>query len=122
MTQLFTPTGDGCDKYHHDTQVRQKTGGRVAGTPNRRTLELQERLEALGVDPLEGLAEIAKDVTAPIEIRARVQMELLQYLFPKRKALEVSNKTQQPISIRIGISVPSDPLPMVDEVSPAISA
>ena len=81
-----------------------KTGGRVAGTPNKRTQDLQERLEALGVDPLEGLALIAKDTSTPLELRAKVQSDLLQYLYPKRKALDVGSSNQQPVSIRIGLS------------------
>ena len=85
-----------------------KTGGRIAGTPNKRTQDLQDRLEALGVDPLEGLAQIAKDDTAPLELRAKVQMDLMSYLYPRRKALEVGSSNQQPISIRIGLSAVQD--------------
>lgn len=81
----------------------RKTGGRVAGTPNKRTQDLMERLDALGVDPVNGLAAIARDETAPLELRARVQMELMGYLFPKRKALDVSSDEKQSISISIGI-------------------
>lgn len=85
-----------------------KTGGRIAGTPNKRTQDLQERLEALGVDPLQGLALIAKDETAPLELRAKVQSDLMQYLYPKRKSLDVGSTNQQPISIRIGLSPVQD--------------
>jgi hypothetical protein len=81
----------------------RKTGGRTAGTPNRRTQDLAARLEALGVDPVLGLAQIAQDATAPIELRARVQCELMAYLYPKRRALDVNGQAQQPISINIGI-------------------
>lgn len=92
-----------------------KTGGRIAGTPNKRTLDLQERLEALGVDPVMGLAAIAKDASAPLEIRARVQLELLSYLYPKRRALDVASSNQQPISINIGIaSKPVQPQPVLE--------
>ena len=81
----------------------RKTGGRVAGTPNRRTEELVTRLEALGVDPVSGLAMIANDPTASLDLKARVQMELLGYMYPKRRAIDVSGPTQQAVSIRIGI-------------------
>ena len=81
----------------------KKTGGRVAGTPNKRTHELVDRLHDLGVDPVAGLAEIAKDENAPLEIRARVQMELMAYLYPKRKAVEVAGPNQPPIVINLGI-------------------
>jgi hypothetical protein len=86
-----------------------KSGGRVSGTPNLRTQELMSRLEALGVDPVLGLAQIAKDPTASLDLRARVQIELLAYMYPKRKALDVSAQPQQPISIRIGIPNKAEP-------------
>ena len=65
-----------------------KTGGRVAGTPNRRTVEVMDRLEALGCDPIEGMARIAMDMTTPVEVRARMFAELAGYVAPKRKAIE----------------------------------
>lgn len=43
----------------------RKTGGRVAGTPNKRTMEVMERLESLGCDPIEGMAKIAMDRRPP---------------------------------------------------------
>ncbi len=39
--------------------ARQKTGGRKAGTKNKRTEEVDARLKALGCDPIEGMARIA---------------------------------------------------------------
>lgn len=78
----------------------------MAGTPNKRTQDLMERLEALDLDPVCGLAAIANDATAPLELRARVQMELMGYLYPKRKALDVSSTENQSISINIGIPQP----------------
>jgi hypothetical protein len=49
-----------------------------------------ERLEALGCDPLEGLARIAADPSTDTALRARIYADLLPYLYPKRKAVEVS--------------------------------
>lgn len=88
----------------------KKTGGRAVGTPNKRTQDLMERLDQLGVDPVNGLAAIATDESAPLELRARVQMELMAYLYPKRKALDVSSSEQQSISISIGIPQPARPV------------
>jgi len=67
----------------------KKTGGRVAGTPNKRTSELVDRLEALGCDPVEGMAKIAMDDSNPPELRGRMYAELAGYVYPKRKAVEV---------------------------------
>ena len=68
----------------------RKTGGREAGTPNRRTVEAQERLEALNCDPIEGMARIAMDPATPRELKARMFAELAPYRYPKRKAIEYS--------------------------------
>ena len=67
-----------------------KTGGRTAGTPNKRTGDVMWRLEALGCDPLQGLAKIAADPNTDTTLRARVLADLLPYLYPKRKALELT--------------------------------
>jgi hypothetical protein len=67
-----------------------KTGGRRQGTPNRATLTVAEKLEALGCDPIEGMARIAMDEKNPVEIRGRYYSELAQYLYPKRKPLDLS--------------------------------
>lgn len=77
----------------------QKTGGREAGTPNKRTADLMERLEGLGCDPLEGLARIADDPSTDTALRARVYADLLQYLYPKRKAVELSGADGDAIKI-----------------------
>jgi hypothetical protein len=90
--------------------IGRKTGGRMAGTPNRKTADLLERLDSLGVDPVSGLAAIAKDEAAPIELRARVQMELMTYIYPKRKSLDLSTTENQSINIQIGIPLPAKPV------------
>ena len=89
---------------------RGKTGGRQKGTPNKRTVEFAERLEKLNCDPLELMARmvngeetqpakvgvdddgntIIEDLPPSWELRASCAKELLQYLYPKRKALELS--------------------------------
>lgn len=81
----------------------KKTGGRTKGTPNKRTADVIDRLERLGCDPLEGLARIAMDPESPPELRGRLYAELLQYVAPKRRALDVNASEAPPISIRIGI-------------------
>jgi len=67
-----------------------KTGGRVRGTPNRRTAVLAERLDELGLDVVAGLVAIAKDERADLTVKARILCELAGYLFPKRKAVDLS--------------------------------
>lgn len=80
-----------------------KTGGGTAGTPNRRTAEVAERLAALGCDPIEGMARLAMDESVAPELRGRMFAELAQYVAPKRKALDVASASHQPVNINIGI-------------------
>ena len=67
----------------------RKTGGRQAETPNRRTLELAERLEAADFDPVQVVIDVARDAASSPELRLRAAAELLPYLFPRRKAVEL---------------------------------
>ena len=69
---------------------RQKTGGRQKGTPNKRTVELAEKLAEMGFDPVATLVAIARDPSATPELRAHCAADLLPYLYPRRKAVELS--------------------------------
>jgi hypothetical protein len=66
----------------------EKRGGRQKGTPNKKTLGVTEKLEALACDPIEGIARTAMDETQPMALRTSIYRELAQYVTPKRKALE----------------------------------
>lgn len=68
----------------------KKTGGRTKGTLNKATQDVLARLDALGCDPIEGMALIAADKTASLELRGRMYAELAQYVAPKRKAMELT--------------------------------
>jgi len=65
-----------------------KTGGRVKGTPNKRTQDLTERLAELGCDPVEGMARLAMDPNSSPDLKGRMYAELAQYVYPKRRAVE----------------------------------
>jgi hypothetical protein len=91
-----------------------KTGGRKKGTPNIRTKEALEIAEELGIDPFrillqfaqgdwEGLgytSEVYHKETAegettmgfviPPELRQKAAGEATKYLYPQRKAVELS--------------------------------
>ena len=68
----------------------RKTGGRVKGSLNKQTVDIIEKLSAIGCDPIMGMAKIAMDVKNPLDIRSRMYSELSQYVAPKRKAVEHS--------------------------------
>jgi hypothetical protein len=83
--------------------IGRKTGGRTAGTPNRRTADVVARLKILGCDPIEGMARLAMDLENAPELRGRMFSELAQYVAPKRRALDVAAADAAPVMIRIGI-------------------
>jgi hypothetical protein len=86
-----------------------KTGGRQKGTPNRATLTAAEKLEALGCDPLEGMARIAMDERNSPETRGRFYSELAQYIYPKRKAVEVIDEQATEINVNTDLDDSEDP-------------
>jgi hypothetical protein len=75
-----------------------KTGGRKKGTPNQKTLVLKSINEALGVDVPQKLAELLPFLEP--DKQADVLLELLNYIYPKRKALEHSGPDGGPIEVQ----------------------
>ncbi len=63
-----------------------KTGGRVKGTPNKRSTHFATRLEELGFDPLSELIKLFPEFCR--ERKAIVLLSLFAYLYPKRKSVE----------------------------------
>jgi hypothetical protein len=68
--------------------------GRLKGSRNKQTLAVIDRLEALGCDPIEGMAQIAMDDGADMSLRAQMYKELAQYIAPKRRAVEMKAEGQ----------------------------
>ena len=77
-----------------------KTGGRTPGTPNRKTQAVIDRLDALGCDPIEGMARIAMDEKVEMSIRAQMYKELAQYVASKH-TIEASDEEAGPVPVNI---------------------
>ena len=73
-----------------------KTGGRTRGTPNKKSDELLRKLEKLGCDPIEGLATIAMAPETKLDLKVRCYAELAQYVYPKRKAVDLGGQDDEP--------------------------
>lgn len=78
------------DKYGN------KTGGRQKGTPNKRTADLLERLG--NYNPLDALLAISQDEDTPLEIQVKINLDLMNYVYPKRKSVEFNDKIDVLIS------------------------
>ena len=75
------------------TKGHTKTGGRKKGTPNKRTADIMERLK--GVDIVGELLEIAR-TTEKEDTKVIVYKELMKYVYPQRKAVEIANEVELP--------------------------
>lgn len=83
----------------------KKTGGRQKGTPNKKTNAIQDRLEELGCDPIEGMVRIGVQAEGAGEyaLAGTMYKELAQYIAPKRKAVEISADSEDGEVEAIGI-------------------
>ena len=84
----------------------ERRGGRQKGTPNKRTLDVADRLKTLGCDPIEGMALIAMDESNTPELRGKMFSELAQYIAPKRKAVEHSTDPDAPMKLEVAWGTP----------------
>lgn len=66
-----------------------KTGGRTKGTQNKKTQHLFEVLDTLKFDAPERLVELLPKLS--LEKQADILLNLMSYLYPKRKAFELTN-------------------------------
>lgn len=85
-----------------------KTGGRARGTPNKRTQALKEILEGKGISIPERIMAALPDL--PIERQITVLLDLMPYLYPKRKSVELQvDSDPEPIGDRVDLSKLSIP-------------
>ncbi len=89
-----------------------KTGGRNAGTPNKRTLsrqqDLLDRIEMIELElglnpgelhPIEGLARIAGKPNTPLDIKVDCLKSMAPYLIPKLATVTVKGDKDEPIQV-----------------------
>ena len=81
----------------------KKTGGRKRGVPNKRTtaklLGIEEYCRQKKYDPLHAMIDIALDANTDPAIRLSCHKEVAQYIYAKRKAVELSGKDSGAIHI-----------------------
>ena len=78
------------DKYGN------KTGGRQKGTPNKKTADLLERLG--NYNPVDALLAISQDENTPLDIQVKINLDLMNYIYPKRKSVDFNDKIDFSIS------------------------
>ena len=75
--------------------MRHKTGGRKAGTPNKISELVKNRLDELNCDPIEQLVIIAREAQAQddLQLAGSMYKELASYIAPKVKSIAIVDKS-----------------------------
>lgn len=79
----------------------KKTGGRLPGTPNKKSLEIRDLVAEKypGYHPVLALAEIATDPANEVSIRLQANKEVAKYVAPQLKAVEIKHKEDEEVRI-----------------------
>jgi hypothetical protein len=76
---------------------RPKTGGRRAGTPNKKTVERRlaiENIKASGKDPVSFFADLLRNEAAPLDLRFAAAKELAPFVHPRLASVEARTGVQ----------------------------
>ena len=79
-------------------KTRPEGSGRKKGTLNVKTAALEEICQKHNIHPFEAMVKLAL-TTDKDDLRFNALKELCQYLYPKRKAVEVSNASEEGFKI-----------------------
>ncbi len=89
-----------------------KTGGRKAGTLNKFNTEQIEKVKNLcvqyQVDPIEALLKISSDENIDLNLRVSILKEIAQYVYPKRKSIEIAADVEITSTPQIKIYLPDN--------------
>lgn len=66
----------------------KKTGGRIAGVPNKKTFHIESMLEDHNFDPLLKIIETFPKLLPEQQVQAC--LKLMKFIYPERKAVEAS--------------------------------
>ena len=68
-------------------------------THNKKTTELMELLG--GYNPIVRLIEIAKDENTSLDMQVKINLDLLPYIYPKRKSIDMNTNEMPEVKIYI---------------------
>lgn len=67
---------------------RKTGGGSRKGIPNKLSQDISAKLLRLRCDPLTSMVRLVQDRDTDVTIKSRLLIELAQYVYPKRRALD----------------------------------
>src|SRR5258708_30948915 len=80
-----------------ESQPGERRGGRQKGTPNKKTREFMERVQASGLVPLEYMLAVMRDETAPPERRDEMAKAAAPFVHPRLAAVKVQGDRDAPL-------------------------
>lgn len=103
-------------KVEKSREKKLKTGGRKAGTPNRATQAVQDKLDSLGCDPIEGMANIAMAAMDSDNhiLAGSMFKELAKYAAPTMKSIEFKGEMDTKNVSNIAVDVKFYDIPSPD--------
>lgn len=69
-------------------QKRPENAGRKAGTPNKKTINLEAKLEEKGLDVATEMIHLFNECQDP-SLKYNILKELMKYVYPQRKAVDM---------------------------------
>lgn len=72
-------------------------------------MDVSEKLAAIGCDPIEGMAKLAMDSTQPAALRFRCLAELAQYVYPKRKPVDIAVEQDSVVNVNTILNLAQGP-------------
>ena len=69
----------------------------------RRAEQLVEQMQAGNYNPLEELIKLAKHSRIDPKTKIRIATELMQYMYPKQKAIELDQNQGQPVTFNFDL-------------------
>lgn len=89
-------------------RARPDGAGRKKGTPNHFTQSLYEKCAEAGVDPFMVFIDMIRDPSIDPHLKLKAATEAAKYLYPTRKAVEVSTAAPQLIDVTNQLNDKSD--------------
>ena len=77
-----------------------KTGGRQKGSLNKKTHDLLKSCEEEGIEPFRAMCKAILEMDEPKE-RFDACEKVCQYLYPKKRAIEVANEDGESVGFKI---------------------
>lgn len=94
-------------------QGKTPGSGRKKGTPNKKTLAVAEAFAAAKLDPVRMLANALKK--APYDIKVKAALALMEFIYPKRKAVEITDDSPADEGTSVVVNLTTEALLRVAE-------